>query len=348
MQKQFTIRDIARIANVDASTVSRSLNDSPLVAADTKARIRKIAEEGNFAFNAIARSLVTHRTGIIGLLVPDSFGEYQYSLHLTLLINEIRSRLEVSDLDLITKFRSDAKGGNNIRHLVESKRIDALIIVNPDITPEELTFLHERHVPAIFVHAIPNRITLEQEEYIFADHEAGGAIGANHLLRLGHRRIACFTVDSPEASFGERTRGYENAFTEYGLEADNSLVIVGDGTFEFGFNYVRANEERFGKDITAIFSQTDIAALGAIQALKDCGLSVPNDVAIVAYDDIDFGKHFRPRLTTVHQPRSRLAVAACNRLLEILNGPRDGEDSGPRLQRRVMPHLVVRESCGGG
>src|SRR6056297_2897260 len=96
-----TIRDIARVAGVSASTVSRSLNDSSLVSEETKARIREIAEKADFSFNATARSLVTRRTGIIGLICPDSFDEYQYSLHLTLLINTIRRLLEEDDLDLV-------------------------------------------------------------------------------------------------------------------------------------------------------------------------------------------------------------------------------------------------------
>ena len=127
--------------------------------------------------------------------------------------------------------------------------------------------------------------------------------------------------------------------------------------------------ESFRAGITAVFSQTDIMALGAIEGLWDSGLQVPRDVAIVSYDDIGFGKDFRPRLTTVHQPRDRLAVAACRRLRELLDAPRSstrsalnaaavasGEVGGAALaapqehaallQRRVQPYLVVRESCG--
>ena len=379
MQKRLTIRDIARIANVSPSTVSRSLNDSPLVAEETKAQIREIARNGNFSFNATARSLVTQRTGIVGLICPDSYNEYQYSLHLTLLINQIRSVLETQDLDLIVKFRFDANKQNTVRHLLTSQKVDALIVINPDITPDEVRFIHETRIPVVFVQAIPPHLDLSDENYVFADHVAGGTIATDHLLRLGHRRILCFTVDTHESSFHERTDGYRRTLEDHNIPVDEELIVVGDGTFQFGYDYVTQNAERFGSDITAVFAQTDIMALGAIEGLWDSGLQVPKDVAIVSYDDIGFGKDFRPRLTTVHQPRDRLAVAACSKLGELLDAAREAdrdqeladtdleeiEETGEadntrkrtmesgrkpgrsaRLQRRVQPYLVVRESCG--
>ena len=377
MQKRLTIRDIARIADVSPSTVSRSLNDSPLVADATKARIREIAEEGNFTFNASARSLVTRRTGIIGLICPDSFDEYQYSLHLTMLINQIRRILETTDLDLIVKFREDASGRNSIHQLLDSGKVDGLIVINPDITADELAYVHSYRMPLVFVQAIPPGVDLSRENYVFADHVAGGTIATDHLIRLGHENILCFTVDTPEGSFHERTEGYRRALQDHGLRVDDELIRVGDGTFEFGYQFAARNAERFRTGVTAIFSQTDIMALGAIEGLWDSGLEVPRDVAIVSYDDIGFGKDFRPRLTTVHQPRDRLAFAACRRLGELLDElPREAptaarmtgrvlQESGATaraagvatlsspelrqeelLQRRVQPYLVVRESCG--
>lgn len=285
----------------------------------------------------------------MGLICPDSFDEYQYSLHLTLLINQIRRRLELDELDLIVKFRYNATGTNSIQNLLNSRKVDALIVINPDITAEELSFIHEHRIPVVFVQAISPHLELENENYVFADHVAGGTIATNHLIRLGHTRIVCFTVDTPEASFHERTDGYRHALRDHDIEIDEELIRVGDGTFEFGYNFVVEHAHRFRGDISAIFSQTDIMALGAIEGLWDSGLRVPQDVAIVSYDDIGFGKDFRPRLSTVHQPRDRLAVAACNRLSRLLSMGERGdrrEEDDRLLQQRVQPYLVVRESCG--
>lgn len=348
MQKLLTIQDIARIAGVSASTVSRSLNDSPLVADSTRDRIREIAEAGDFSFNATARSLVTRKTGNIGLICPDSYGEYQYSLHLTLLINRIRRLLEAENLDLIVKFRHDATGRNSVRHLLNSRKVDGLIVISPDITADDVAYVHRHDIPLVFVQAIPQHLDLADENFVFADHVAGGTIATDHLIRLGHPRIVCFTVDTPEGSFRERTEGYRRALRDHNIEPDESLIATGDGTFESGYSYVTSNADLFRSGVTGIFSQTDIVALGAIEGLWEIDLTVPEDVAVVAYDDIGFGKDFRPRLTTVHQPRDRLAVAAVNRLTRLLAAGAGNGHGGdePLLQRRVQPYLVVRESCG--
>lgn len=338
-----TIQDIAHIAGVSSSTVSRSLNDSHLVNDETKARILKIAEKGNFSFNATARSLVLRRTGNVGLICPDSYDEYQYSLHLTLLINMIRRTLEEDDLDLIVKFRRDTRGRNSITQLINTHKVDALIIINPDIIQEELQFIHGHNIPAVFVQAIPPDINLDNENYIFADHVTGGTIATDHLIRLGHRKILCFTIDTPEGSFQERTEGYRMALRDHNLPDNKELLVAGDGTFEFAYDFVVRNADLFREsDVSAIFSQTDIMALGAIEGLWDIDLMVPDNIAVVSYDDIGFGKDFRPHLTTVHQPRNRLAVAACKRIGEMLSD----ESASDSLQKRIQPYLVVRESCG--
>ena len=174
-------------------------------------------------------------------------------------------------------------------------------------------------------------------------------MAADHLIRHGPERILCMTVETPEASFRERTDGYRRAFRDHGLSVDEEWIVTGDGTFAFGYDYVVRHAEAFRRDATAIFAQTDIMALGAIEGLWDIDLSVPGDVAVVSYDDIGFGKDFRPRLTTVHQPRDRLAVAACQRINELLgvsSGDAEAAADGGLLQKRVPPHLVVRESCG--
>ena len=347
MQKRFTTYDIARIANVSASTVSRSLNDSPLVAEKTKARVRRIASESNFSFNANARSLITNRTGIVGLIAPDSFEEYQYSLHTALLIERVRRLLEKSELDLIVKLRSDENNNNSIRTLVDTRKVDALLVINPDISANEVSYAVDNQIPVVFLQAIPPELDLSWRNWVFADHVAGGFMATDHLLGLGHRKIACLTIQTHELSFHERTDGYRQALAQAGIP--DYEVVDGDGTFEFGYQFVQRNRQRFEEGITAIFSQTDIMALGAIEGLWDIGLRVPQDVAIVAYDDIGFGKDFRPRLTTVHQPRDRIAAIACEQIVElrrqVYTGALPAQELS-RTQRRIQPYLVVRESCG--
>jgi LacI family transcriptional regulator len=343
--RRVTIKDIARAAQVSPSTVSRSLNDSPLIPEATRTRIKEVAVELGFQFNASAQSLITRKTGTIGLIYPDFFNEYQYSLHLTLLMNKIRDELEANMYDLLVKFKRNKRTSeSNIHYLVTRKKVDAFIIVHPEITQQELDFLHQAAVPFVLVQSRQQGCQLEPENWVFVNHRKGGYIAANHLITLGHRAILCLTLHNADLVFPERTQGYRDALADYHLPVNEEFIITGDGTFECGYNLVKKHPELIG-NVDAIFSQTDIMALGIIEALHERGYNVPGDIAIVAYDDIEFGKHFRPKLTTIHQPREQLAILACRHILDVLAGKPEQKNRRP-LQKYLEPYLIVRESCG--
>lgn len=342
MKRKITIKDIAEFASVSPSTVSRSLNGSTRIGKETRERIQRIALDHGFTFDTSARSLITRKTGVIGLIYPEHFNEYQYSFYLTLLMNKIRDSLEEHEYDLIVKFKENrSTGANNIRYLVNSNKVDGLLIVHSTVDQADFDFLHENDVPFVLLQAKQNLASIDEENWVFADHKKGGYIATSHLIGLGHTSILCLMLESPQKQFGERTEGYKEALRNNNLSVDDERIVVCDGTFESSYNLILENRALIGK-VSAIFSQTDIMALGAIEALNDIGMSVPEDIAIVAYDDIEFGKHFRPRLTTVHQPRDQLAIIGCDRLREMLAE----SEATPPMQRLVEPYLIVRESCG--
>jgi LacI family transcriptional regulator len=342
MKKNITIKDIAEMANVSPSTVSRSLNGSGRIGEETRRRIQRIAMEHGFSFNTSARSLITKKTGIIGLIYPEHFNEYQHSFYLTLLMNKIRDNLEEHEYDLILKFKNNRRTGeNNIRYLVNSKKVDGLILVHSKIEQADLDFLRDNGIPFVLLQAKQHYVNIEQENWVFVNHMKGGYIATSHLIGLQHSSIMCLMLESSQYQFAERTEGYRQALRDNRLPVDEEKIVLCDGTFECSYNLVMERRDLIER-VSAIFSQTDIMALGAIEALHDCGYSVPDDIAVVAYDDIEFGKHFRPKLTTVHQPRDQLAVLGCDRLREML----DTGAAEPPMQRLIEPYLIVRESCG--
>ena len=342
MKKNITIKDIAELAHVSPSTVSRGLNDSPLVAEKTRTRIQEIALEHGFTFNTSARSLITRKTGIIGLIYPEHFNEYQHSFYLTLLMNKIRDELDEHEYDLVVKFRTNRDGSvNNIRQLVNGKKVDGLILVHSKLEQDDFNFLHDNGVPFVLLQAKQYYVNIEHENWVFVDHKKGGYIATNHLIGLGHNSILCMMLDSPQFQFAERTEGYKQALRDNNIEPDESKIVLCDGTFEFSYNLIMERQDLL-QQVTAIFAQTDIMALGAIEALQDLGMAVPDNIAVVAYDDIEFGKHFRPKLSTIHQPRDQLAVLGCERLLEMLASG----STTPPMQRLIEPYLIARESCG--
>jgi LacI family transcriptional regulator len=341
-KRGITIKDIAEMAEVSPSTVSRSLNGSGRIGEETRRRIQRIAFEYGFSFNTSARSLITNKTGIIGLIYPEHFNEYQHSFYLTLLMNKIRDNLEEHEYDLIVKMKHNkSTGENNIRYLVNSKKVDGLLLVHSKIAQSDLDYLHENGVPFVLLQAKQHYVDIENENWVFVDHRKGGYIATNHLIGLGHSSILCIMLDSSQYQFAERSEGYRDALRDNRIPDDAEKVVLCDGSFECSYNLVIERRDLL-KRTTAIFAQTDIMALGAIEALQEIGYSVPDDIAVVAYDDIEFGKHFRPKLTTVHQPRDQLAVLGCDRIREML---KNGVVTPP-MQRLIEPYLIVRESCG--
>lgn len=341
-----TIKDIAQIAGVNFSTVSRSLNDSNLVAADTKRQIKDIAKSLGFEFNANARSLSTQKTGSIGVIYPESFEAFHVNLFYNSLHNQIRKTLEREALDLIVAFPKNRFDGDssNIERLVKSKKVDGLIIVSPildDVDKEALLLMKNQGMPFVFLHHYPNDPWLLEEANVFCtDHFIGGFRATEHLIKNGHKRIACITAVGNMDEFASRTKGYKAAIAQYNSNFDENIFFHGDRSFQSGYEIIMDNKDKV-KDFSAIFSQNDLMALGAIQGLTELQLKIPGDIAVVGYDDIELLAFFKPFLTTIHQPREEIAVLACETLINLI---KDKETRKRNLL--VKPTLIVRESCG--
>ena len=360
---RITIKDIARIAGVSHSTVSRSLNDSPLISKDTKERIQRIAAAEGFEFNASAQSLSTSRTGTVGIVYPELFDTFGNTLYLGLLVTGIRHALEEVSLDSLGIFPvNQYTGESNIKKLITRRKVDGLLIIHPEIDPDDWEFILASGVPFVVLHFKPRSHDYSTMNCFFTDHVDGGYQATKHLITLGCKNILTLTEDSKELQFKERTQGYRNALNEAGIETMPNYIIGGNCSFEFGYETMMRNRHLISK-LDGIFAQADIMALGAIEALRVLGVDVPGDIKVVGYDDTELGKYFRPRLTTVHQPREEHAQLACSRLIEMIGvynqqskvkrkenqEKKEGQDEqyvDEPVQEVLKPRLVVRESCG--
>ena len=341
-----TIKDIAQIAGVSFSTVSRSLNDSNLVAEDTKKQIKEIAKSLGFEFNASARSLSTQKTGSIGVIYPESFEAFHVNLFYNSLHNQIRKTLDMEAIDLIVAFPKNKFEGNssNIERLVKSKKVDGLIIVSPVLDEIDIEALHltkKQGIPFVFLHHYPNDPWLLEEANVFCtDHFSGGFKATEHLIKKGHKHIACITATGNMEEFDKRTDGYKTALAQHNISFNEEIFFYGDRSFQAGYEIIINNRSKV-RHFSAIFSQNDLMALGAIQALSELQFKIPGDIAVVGYDDIELLALFKPLLTTVRQPREKIAVLACESLINII---KDKETTKRKLL--VNPSLIVRESCG--
>ena len=336
-----TIRDIARIAGVSHSTVSRSLNNSPLISEKTKERIQKIARDLNFAFNASAQSLSTNRTGTVGIIYPELFDTFGNSLYLGLLVQGLRHGFEKASLDSIGSFPANHyTGESNIRKLISRKKIDGLLIIHPEIPSEDWEYIRSTEIPFVVLHFKPRSFDYSWMDYLLTDHVKGGYMATESLISSGCSRILTLREDSRELQYIERTEGYRKALDAHDIPFDEDLVVGGDCSFEFGFDTIMSMRDQLS-DIDGVFAQADLVALGAIEALKELRIEVPGSIKVIGYDDTELGKYFRPKLTTVHQPREEHARLACERLINLL----DDVDVKPPMQEVLSPLMVYRETC---
>lgn len=334
-----TLKDIAKLAGVSASTVSRSLNDSPLIPEETRRHIRQVALDHGFAFNASARSLSLGQTGTIALIFPDYFERFSINLFFSSLQSHIRTVLERAQIDVLVAFpQSRHTHQSNLQKLITGRKVDGMIIVNNEVDPDDIALLKKTGMPYVFLHKHPEDNEVPDADYFCTDHVEGGRLAATHLASLGRSRLLCVSALGEE--FDARTEGFINGLRQAGIASDPEM-LYGDCSFEFGVDSVvtRVLADPEGSRINGIFCQTDLMALGVLQGLLHAGIRVPEEVSVVGYDDIELGKGFRPALTTVRQPLKEITELACERLIERLGGAAIRPE-----HRLIMPELMVRES----
>jgi LacI family transcriptional regulator len=333
------MRDIARIAGTSLSTVSRSLNDHSSISRETRERVKSIARAYGFEVNVSARGLATKKNSTIGVIYPESMDNEDNFYYAGILLRNIREILEEAALDPLVSFtRNSVTGESNIRRLIGQGKVEGLLLIQPYFDSADLAAVKESGLPYVLLHFLPEGISYEGVSYVYADHVYGGKLATKHLIRLGCRRILCMT--ERERQFRERTEGYRRAHAEAELPVYEELVCSADAAYEAGYETVMQYRDRL-VSIDGLFVQADIAAMGALSALRELGVRVPEDVPLVGYDDIRMARLVTPSLTTVHQPHRELVRQACQRLVEMLMQSQTGEP----LQRIIAPRLVVRESA---
>jgi LacI family transcriptional regulator len=334
------VRDIARIAGVSVSTVSRSLAGNTRISLETRERIRKIADELDFEPDASARSLSTRRSGTVAFVVPAFLDRFANTLYLNPLIHDIRCHLAAMGLDCILTEAMAPDGKSNIRRLVLQRKVDGIILLLESTRPEDWTLIKKRGLPVIHVHYMPSYLETEDLDYFYTDNVSGGRMATEALLDSGCERIACVLDACCNPEMSDRQRGYEEALAARGMQADRRLLFSIENSFDTAYDCARNNIRLF-READGAFVSTDVMAVGLIRALQDEGLKVPGDFRVVGYDDVEIGTYIMPTLTTVHQPREEIARLACARLKVLL----EKGEGGVAEQRLLPPRLVRRESC---
>jgi LacI family transcriptional regulator len=327
-----TIRDVARAAGVSVATVSRVLNNHARVRTETRTRVNAAAHALDYTPNEVARSLITSRTHAFGVLLPDLYGEFFSEV---LRGVDLRARRDGFHL-LVSS--SHANGADLVDALRSMRgRIDGLIVMAPDVDTAALVKAAGVGIPLVLLD--PGARVLGCDS-ISIDNVSGASTAVEHLLGLGHRLIATITGPDQNADAQQRLAGYRRALEARGITPDPAFAVAGDFTEPSGYAAVARLLELRPRP-TAIFAANDNMAIGAMSALSQAGLRVPEDMAIVGFDDIAMARYLNPPLTTVNVDLLDLGARAVQRLIDTRSG------ASTRLRHEVTPAtLVVRRSCG--
>lgn len=328
-----TIRDVARAAGVSIATASRALHKVHLVAPDTREVVRAAADRLHYSPHRGARSLITSRTHTIGVLLPDLYGEFFSEV-----IRGIDQTAQGAGYHCLLS--SARHGGPTLEAALRSMRgrVDGLVLMSPEFNGDLSKRALPIGFPVVLLNCPPSDTT---HDTLTVDNYEGAHAMVRHLAGLGHQRIAI--IQGAEGNFdaAERLRGYRVALREAGLRAAPELVVPGDFSEAAGDAGARALL-RLADRPTAIFAANDGMAIGALFALRDAGLRVPQDIAIGGFDDIPMARYLEPALTSVHVDISALGERAAARLFAALDRPAAGTVSHETLPTT----LVVRRSCG--
>ena len=330
-----TMKDIAREAGVSINTVSRALNGKPDVNEDTKKGILEIADRLNYVPNFLAKGLVTKNTRTIGVIVSDNANPF-FARMIKGIEDYARSR--GYNIILCNTDERYEKEEEAVR-LLREKRVDGLLITLTPAQKERTDILELKRtgVPFVLLNRHMDDIITD---YVINDNVYGAYLAVSHLAKLGHKRIGYISGPSQISSVRERLEGYKKALFENNIKFDNSLVKESNLKMEDGYKLMKEFLELENRP-TAVFTYSDLLAIGALKALKEAKLEVPKDIALVGYDDIEFSSLLEVPLTTVHQPRYRIGEEGAKILIDRI----EGKDSEDLHQIVLKPELVIRESA---
>lgn len=327
MPGNLTLELVADKAGVSRSTASRVINNHPNVREDVRARVLQIIEEVGYSPHPAARSLASHRTKVIGLVIPRSTRTFFTDPYFPVLTEGIAEACNEHDYTLsLFLIKTEQDERRLLPRLMAPGFVDGIIIQVTHLGDSFIQNLSRGKIPFIMA-GRPNNAP--EANFIDVNNEGGAFEAVSHLIQIGCKRIATVTCALNTAVGVDRYAGYQRALSTYGLSFDPILMAEGDFTEQSGY---QATQLLLSSQPDAIFAASDTMAVGVMYALKEAGLEVPQDIALVGFDDLPPALKTTPLLTTVRQPIHRFGVKAVETLLDIA------------AHRIETPHHIVLET----
>ncbi len=332
MNKKVTIYEVAKNAGVAISTVSRVLNDSPNVSDETKKKVQAAIEELSFRPQVSARKLASKEPQLLAVAVPSFTTPFFNEV-----LKGVKDEIKKMDLDIILYNTGSKDPEEAVINFFDRGTADALILLSIDVSEKIHKHLQTTHVPIVLVNAAHDAYN-----YFMVNDYQGGYMAGEHLVKKGFTDIGMITSPVNTRASDDRERGFKDALKNYKMKIDKSLFVTGDTTKHAGFTEEAGFEavykyDKMGRYPDAVFCANDTQALGALHALSRLGMKVPDDIAIMGYDNIKLSKYLD--LTTIDQQMHTIGIQATARLAAIIKDPTDN-----LFQTSINPILVERGS----
>jgi LacI family transcriptional regulator len=326
-----TIREVAKSAGVSYATVSHVINNTRFVSQDTRQRVLSAMAELDYRPNALARSLRQGISNTLGLVLPDSANPFFAEISRSIEDEAFKKGYSV----FLCNTELDPQRELFYADVLSKRQVDGVIFIAAGDQTDSLDFLLRERMPVVMIDRDLPKVEVDA---VLIDNQLGGFLATRHLVEMGHKHIACIAGPSSITPGGERITGYRRALEEAGLVYDAELVIRGDYHPQSGME-ITQNLLRMSPRPTAIFALNDLMALGALRAAAEAGYSVPGDLAVAGYDDLELARFTNPPLTTVAQPKKEVGVQALNLLVNRISGK-----NVLRSRLVLTPELIIRRS----
>ncbi len=337
MNKRATLTDVAKAAGVSPTTVSFVLNniEGMRISQETHARVLEAAKTLNYHPDSSAQKMARGKTSVIGLVIRQNPEKAYADLFIQDVMQGISSVIREKGYQLLFIPLPPEDKDKSYSKLINERHVDGLIVSGPTEDDFELTEVFNEGARIVMM----GKVLGSHIPFIDIDNQKGAETAVNHLISLGHQRIAIIT-NAPLnfASSKDRLQGYRSCLENNNLPYDEAMVILGDRTPESGYQAM-LDLLKIKPQPTAVFIASDTVALGALNALYEKGIHVPEEMAIVGFDDIALARYVIPPLTTIHLPAYSLGLGAANMLIQQING--DFQESNAII---LQTRLIIRES----
>ncbi len=327
-----TLKDVAKVANVSFTTVSRALSGNPEISNDTRDRILKICEEMGYTTNYIARSMIKKKTELIGLIVPSIDNPFMSELAYYI---EVTARRFGYNL-ILCNSHPDLIQEQKVMQLMIGHQVDGVLIIPQKPGSYENLKQLTSLIPSVF---LSENLKDQNGSYISVDNQRGTKLGTEYLYKLGHRNILYYGCRTGSTTHQLRAEGYQEACQLLDIKPNIVYFDSVSSSIELGYEMAHKALEQ-EQEITAIFASTDSNAIGLMQAAREKNIRIPEDISLLGFDNIRLASLPQIDLTTVAQPKEEMAVRAVKMLIRKI----EKQSTEPSFEI-IEPALVERSSC---